>query len=243
MASYVGGNTASGSGSQNLALPSGAAAGGVVIVAGMESSVGTYTLGSGLSSLYEDTVGTGRAILAGKVLKPTDISAGYVTVTPSVFAVFCWGVWSGVTAIETVGTPTKRASSSRYSYSKFVSPLSSGQTAVVVRFEKSSAKSAGPSVSPATTKREEYWSSNSNSPSIWLGDYTGSGATPGSEATRTFIDTVSSGDGCGVQVSLTDAAASGPSVSVWGGSSEISGCTLSVWDGSSEVPLDLSGVV
>lgn len=234
MASYVGGNTASGSGSQKLALPIGAAAGDVVIVAGMESSVGTYTIGSGLSSLYEDTVGTGRAILAGKVLKASDISAGYVTVTSSVVAVFGWGVWSGVTAIETVGTPTKRASSSNKITALAVSPLSSGQTAVVVRFEKSSNKSAGPSVSPATTERAVYVSGFTSAPSIWLGDYTGPGAT------RTFTDTVTSGNGCGVQVSLTDAAAS---VSVWDGSSEISGCTLSVWDGSSEVPLDLSGVV
>lgn len=236
MATFVGGNTTTGSGAKNLTLPAGSAAGDVVIVAAMESSVGTYTLGSGLSNLYEDTVGTGRACLAGKVLTSTDVANGYVTITPSANSAIAWGVWTGVTAIETVGTPTKRTTTTNSITALAVSPLATGQTAVVVRFEKSSSKTAGPYVSPATNQRESYWSSGSSSPSVWIGDYTG----PGGD--RTFTDTVTSGNGCGIQVSLTAAAAppADHTVSVWDGSSEVTGCTVSVWDGSSEVAVDLA---
>ena len=225
---------ASAAGVRNVTLPAGTIAGDWAILA--TSSAGTgeaWTWGAGWTELLQDTFGTSKAGIAVREITAGDVAAGYVTYSQAAAGSSqrALATYGGVTGFGALGAVTKRTASSSTITAAAVT-LAAGQTAVVIRLEKST-KNPGPAtVTPATTVRAQSYSNASAAPSVWIGDTTTAGA-------RTFTDPASSGNGLGVQVALIDATtpAGGYLISVWNGTTEITGCTLSIWNGTAEVPL------
>lgn len=224
-------------GTRNVTLPAGTVAGDWGILAIASAGTGeVWTWGAGWTELLQDTFGTSKAGIAVRQITPGDVAAGYATYSQAAIGStrHAFATYGGVTGFGSLGAVTKRPSSSPSITAAAVS-LTAGQTAVVVRLEKSTNNPGPSSVAPATNMRAQSYSNASAAPSVWIGDTTTAGA-------RTFTDPVSSGNGLGVQVALIDDAAppADISVSVWDGATEITGCTLSIWDGTTETPLPAS---
>ena len=228
-ATFVGGGNLTGSGSLTIPLPAESVEGDLLVVAAMQSSVSTFPAGV-LTVHHDAAVGTGKAYLGSKSLTASDILAGKVVFVSDAHAAVGYVVYRSA-SVGVVGQPVNRSGTGVSITALAVPGLLVNQTAVVVRFEKSTGKTASPTVSPTTTERTSYWTSGSASPSIWIGDYAGPGVD------RLFTDTVASGNGCGIQLSLVENGTSkGPSVSVYFGGSEITNCSVSIWNGTTEVP-------
>ncbi len=229
-------NSIAAPGTVAVSLPNGSQENDWVLISIQNGDSGsTVTIDSGVTVLYSGVMGTAKIAYGKKQLTSTDIANGSLSVTLSGTTnssrVFIVGFYDCL-GFDAPGTMTFRSGISN-TITALATTATSAQRVVVLRFEKSTNNPGPAAVSPPLTTLAQWYSNAAAAQSYYVGWYQGPGVT------RTFTDSVSSGNGMGVQIAITEPVTVAPTykISVWDGTTEITNATASLWDGTDEVAI------